>query len=60
MTWSPKTSLGTKGGREDSICLKVPYDLAWREYAQVGDGANRRFRYLAIQMGSSSKLGEQR
>ena len=51
MKWSKETGPGTKRGREDPIFLKGSYDLEWREYAQVGDGANQRFRYLAVQIG---------
>ena len=56
MEWSPETSPGTKKGREAPICLRDPYDLKWQEYSEVGDGASRRFRYLAIHVGCPSTL----
>ena len=51
LEWSPETGPGTKKGREDPICLKGTYTLRWREYSDPGDRADRRFRYLAIQVG---------
>lgn len=58
MEWAPATSSGTKAGREDPICLKNRYLLRWREYSDPGDETYRRFRYLAIQIGCPSTLGE--
>lgn len=56
LKWSPKASPGTTKGRKDPICLKGSYDLKWQDYENVGGGANQRFRYLAIQVGSPSTL----
>lgn len=60
MKWSKKASPGTKSGREDPICLKDSYLLRWQDYGDEGDGAYQRFRYLAIRIGYSSNLGQQR
>ncbi len=58
MEWSTETGPGTMGGREDPICLNGSYPLRWRDYAEVSDSPFRKFRYLAIQVGYPSKLGE--
>lgn len=60
MEWPPKASPGTIKGREDRIDLKASFPLRWRDYSEVGDGAYQQFRYLAIRIGASSNLGEQR
>lgn len=60
MKWAEETSLGTKRGREGSICLKGSYPLQWLDYGDGGDGAYQQFRYLAIPVGPSSKLSERR
>ena len=51
MKWRKRAGAGTTKGREDPIRLKGSYHLQWRDYADVGDGAYRRFRYLAISIG---------
>ena len=60
MAWSEFASSGTTKGREEAISLKGSYPLEWEDYSNVKDGAHRRFRYLAVQICSSSQLGEQR
>ena len=59
MAFHKRASTGTTEGRKAPIRLKDSYDLEWREYSKVGDGANQRFRYLAIQIGCLGKLGKQ-
>lgn len=58
LRWSPRAFPRAIKGREDPICLKHSYSLRWREYSDPGDGTYRRFRYLAIQVGYPSTLGE--
>lgn len=60
MGWSEDASLGTKSGREAPIALRGSYALEWQDYGNGGDGPYQQFRYLAIRIGSSSNLGEQR
>ena len=48
MTWSERTSAGTKRGRNSPIILNGAYDIHWRDYAETGDGRHRRFRYLTV------------
>ena len=50
MAWSESASAGTTKGRKDPIRLNASYDLHWRDYADMGDGDYRRFRYLAVQV----------
>lgn len=50
MAWSERASAGTTKGRKDPIRLNASYDLHWRDYAEIGDGDYRRFRYLAVQV----------
>ena len=49
MTWSESAGAGTTRDHEDPICLKGSYDLHWQDYAEIGEGSFRRFRYLAVQ-----------
>ena len=50
MAWSRRASAGTTKGRKDPIRLNGSYDLHWQDYADMGDGDYRRFRYLAVQV----------
>ena len=52
--WSERTGAGTTKHREAPIRLNGSYDLQWQDYADVGDGPNRHFRYLAVMMSYSS------
>lgn len=56
MAWSERAAPGGIKEREDPICLNGSYRLEWRDYKDIGDGANQRFRYLAIQVGCPSTL----
>ena len=48
MDWSERAGAGTTKHREAPIRLNGSYDLHWQDYADMGDGHNRRFRYLAV------------
>ena len=48
MAWSELAGAGTTKHREAPIRLNGSYDLHWQDYADMGDGHNRRFRYLAV------------
>ena len=54
MAWSERASAGTTKHREAPIRLNGSYDLHWQDYANMGDGHNRRFRYLAVLTSYSS------
>ena len=58
MAWSELAAPGGIKGREEPICLNGSYPLRWRDYAKVSDGPYGQFRYLAIQVGYPSTLGE--
>ena len=49
MAWSERAGAGTTKNRKKPICLNGSYDLQWQDYADMGDGSHRRFRYLAVQ-----------
>ena len=49
MAWCERAGAGTTKNREAPIRLSGSYDLHWQDYADMGDGRNRRFRYLAVQ-----------
>ena len=48
MAWSERAAVGTTRHREAPIRLNGSYDLHWQDYSDVGDGPNRRFRYVAV------------
>ena len=50
MAWSERASAGTTQHREDPIRLNGSYDLHWQDYAEMGDGSHRQFRYLAVEI----------
>ena len=50
LNWSERTSAGTKEGRENPIRLDRCYHLQWRDYSEVGQQPNGRFRYLTVQV----------
>lgn len=56
MAWSEVAGPGTIKGRKDRVCLNGSYRLEWQDYKDLGDVANRRFRYLAIPVGCRSTL----
>ena len=60
MAWSESAALGTTAGRRQAIRLKGSYVLQWQDYADLGNGENRQFRYLAVQIdtGSHEELRE--
>ena len=60
MEWSKRAGAGTTKGRRSPIVLTGSYCLQWQDYADVGDGRYRRFRYLAIQIGGPSTVEEPR
>ena len=49
MAWSEQAGAGTTENRKEPIRLNGSYDLQWQDYADIGDGRHRRFRYLAVQ-----------
>ena len=60
MAWSKKARPGTTAGRREAIRLNGTYVLRWQDYADVGDGDNGQFRYLAVQVDSPSTHEELR
>jgi hypothetical protein len=50
LDWSPRTSAGTKRGREEPIRLRGQYRLAWRNYSEIRDDFRSTFRYLAVEV----------
>ena len=48
MAWSERAGPGTTKGRKDPIRLAGSYRLRWRDYADLGEGKRRLFRYLAV------------
>lgn len=48
MAWAERASDGTTRNREESIMLRGSYDLHWHNYANLGNGPNQLFRYLAV------------
>lgn len=60
MGWSKKARPGTTAGRREAIRLNGTYVLRWQDYADVGDGDNGQFRYLAVQVDSPSTHEELR
>ena len=48
MAWAERASDGTTKNRKESILLKGSYDLRWHNYANLGNGSNRLFRYLTV------------
>ena len=49
MAWSERAGPGTINGHEAPICLNGSYNVHWQDYADMGNGHHRRFRYLAAQ-----------
>lgn len=49
LDWPERATPGAKKGLEKSIRLRGSYDLQWQNYADVGSGNYRRFRYLMVQ-----------
>ena len=50
MAWSERASTGTTKKRETTIRLNGSYDLHWQNYADMGGGRNRQFRYLVVKV----------
>ncbi len=48
MAWAERASDGTTKNRKESILLRGSYDLRWHNYANLGNGPNRLFRYLVV------------
>lgn len=53
MKWDPRTSPGTKKGRECPIRLKGSYECNWRDFSSFGGEKYEQFRYLAIEVRNS-------
>jgi hypothetical protein len=49
LTWAPQASPGTIRGRNAAISLNNEYQMLWKDYAILGNGA-ATFRYLALEV----------
>ena len=54
MEWAEHTGIKTKEGKNAPIVLDGSYEIVWRDYANLLEGARRRFRYLAIEVSPDS------
>ena len=50
LDWGPGASEGTRRSRTDSIQLANSYQLDWRDYSNVGDLKDMKFRYAIVQV----------
>ena len=50
LDWAPGASEGTRRSRTDSIQLANSYQLAWRDYSNVGDLKDMKFRYAIVKV----------
>ena len=50
LSWGAGASEGTRRGRTDAIQLANSYQLDWRDYSEVGNSKDMKFRYTTVQV----------
>ena len=50
LAWGAGASEGTRRGRTDAIQLSNSYRLDWRDYSEVGNSKDMKFRYTTVQV----------
>lgn len=53
LAWAPKTSQGTKEGREEPIVLQGSYTIQWHDYSTIESVKNGQFRYCVVDVSPS-------
>ena len=50
LAWGAGASEGTRRGRTDAIQLSNSYQLDWKDYSEVGNAKDMKFRYTTVQV----------
>jgi len=57
LRWSDGTGPGTMKGREKPLALRGSHSVTWADYADVRGTGPSRFRYVLLEVGSTSVPG---